>query len=49
MFTMMVIMALVTTALAGPLLPHSSVLMASSTVDVQMAKAEESAGKQTTI
>ena len=49
MFTMMVIMALVTTALAGPLLPHSSVLMASSTVDVQMAKAEESAGKQASI
>ena len=34
MFTMMVIMALVTTALAGPLLPRSSVLMATSTVDI---------------
>ncbi|SHL26909.1 cation:proton antiporter [Actinacidiphila paucisporea] len=34
MFTMMVIMALVTTALAGPLLPKSSVLMASTTVSI---------------
>lgn len=34
MFTMMVIMALVTTALAGPLLPKSSVLVASSTVEL---------------
>lgn len=34
MFTMMVIMALVTTALAGPLLPKASELMAGTTVDV---------------
>ncbi len=43
MFTMMVIMALVTTALAGPLLPRSSVLMASSTVDI--APPERDGGK----
>ncbi|MEW2517888.1 cation:proton antiporter domain-containing protein [Actinacidiphila alni] len=40
MFTMMVIMALVTTALAGPLLPRSSVLVAGSTVDVEVGEAE---------
>ncbi|MEV6009400.1 cation:proton antiporter [Streptomyces sp. NPDC051976] len=34
MFTMMVIMALVTTALAGPLLPKSSALMDTATVKV---------------
>jgi Kef-type K+ transport system membrane component KefB len=36
MFTMMVIMALVTTALAAPLLPRSSELMATSTVGVEV-------------
>jgi Kef-type K+ transport system membrane component KefB len=46
MFTMMVIMALATTALAGPLLPKSSELMATSTVDVEVdaTGAEERAG-----
>ncbi|MFJ1583960.1 cation:proton antiporter [Streptomyces sp. NPDC088197] len=44
MFTMMVIMALVTTALAGPLLPKSSELMATSTVGVEVGEAE-AAGK----
>jgi Kef-type K+ transport system membrane component KefB len=43
MFTMMVIMALVTTALAGPLLPKSSVLMAATTVDI--APPEPGGGK----
>jgi Kef-type K+ transport system membrane component KefB len=38
MFTMMVVMALVTTALAGPLLPKGSVLMASSTVGVPVGQ-----------
>ncbi|GAA1373638.1 cation:proton antiporter [Streptomyces beijiangensis] len=38
MFTMMVIMALVTTALASPLLPKRSVLMATSTVDFPLPK-----------
>lgn len=37
MFTMMVIMALVTTALAGPLLPKASELMESTTVDVPLS------------
>jgi K+:H+ antiporter len=45
MFTMMVIMALVTTALAGPLLPKASVLMEGTTVDVPLSgvPAQESA------
>jgi Kef-type K+ transport system membrane component KefB len=38
MFTMMVIMALTTTALAGPLLPKSSVLMATTTVPVPVGE-----------
>jgi Kef-type K+ transport system membrane component KefB len=38
MFTMMVIMALVTTALAGPLLPKSSELMAGTTVEVPVTE-----------
>lgn len=48
MFTMMVIMALVTTALAGPLLPKSSVLVAGSTVPIATRKPsdDESAGSR---
>lgn len=38
MFTMMVIMALVTTALAGPLLPKATVLMETTTVPVPVAE-----------
>jgi Kef-type K+ transport system membrane component KefB len=41
MFTMMVIMALVTTALAGPLLPKASELMAGATVDVPVGTPEK--------
>jgi Kef-type K+ transport system membrane component KefB len=44
MFTMMVIMALATTALAGPLLPKSSELMATSTVDVEVDNLAVGAG-----
>lgn len=42
MFTMMVIMALTTTALAGPLLPKSTELMETSTVDVTVGERVES-------
>jgi Kef-type K+ transport system membrane component KefB len=41
MFTMMVIMALVTTALAGPLLPKATELMEATTVDVAVTGATE--------
>lgn len=46
MFTMMVIMALVTTALAGPLLPKATVLMETTTVQVPVAEhaARDAAG-----
>ncbi|HEY5836799.1 cation:proton antiporter [Streptomyces sp.] len=46
MFTMMVIMALVTTALAGPLLPKSSLLMSQATVDVPVGERVPAAAAQ---
>lgn len=46
LFTMMVIMALVTTTLAGPLLPKASVLMATSTVGVTVAESAVPGGRR---